>query len=77
MPLKEDAKQELVINRPEKFGGDLKFKTYSELEDVFSTNKLHPLDLKNALAREINTLLAPIRKRMESEGKLISEAYPE
>jgi len=77
MPLKEDSKQEIVINRPEKFGGDLKIKSYSELEEAFSGKKLHPLDLKNALAREINSLLDPIRKKMESEGKLISEAYPE
>ena len=77
MPIKEDSKEELIINRPEKFGGDMKIKEYSELEEAFSAKKLHPLDLKNALAREMNSLLGPIRKKMESEGKLISEAYPE
>ena len=36
-----------LIQRPEKFGGNLEFKTYNELEQAFKKD-LHPLDLKNA-----------------------------
>jgi len=57
MVLKQDQKKTFTIERPEKFGGNLTFKNYSELETTFKNKKLHPLDLKNALAKEINTLL--------------------
>ena len=32
MPLKLDSEKEFIINRPEKFGGDIKFKDYDSLE---------------------------------------------
>ena len=50
-----------LIKRPEKFGGDLEFKTYEELENAF-TGDLHPLDLKNATAEYINQILEPVHK---------------
>lgn len=49
------------IERPQKFGGNLEFTTYSALSEAFSTG-LHPLDLKNATAAHINTILEPIHK---------------
>jgi len=73
--LKEDRKEAFVINRDKKFGGDLKYKKYKDLEKDFVAKKLHPLDLKNAVAREIDLLLKPVRKVMESKKKLIEEAY--
>jgi tyrosyl-tRNA synthetase len=54
--LKEDS---FRIKRPEKFGGNLEFTSYYELEKAF-TNDLHPLDLKNATAVYINKILEPI-----------------
>jgi tyrosyl-tRNA synthetase len=47
------------IKREEKFGGDLEFHNYSELEKSF-VKGLHPLDLKNATAKYINLILEPI-----------------
>ena len=38
---------EIEIKRPDKFGGNLKFEHYSELEKTYVAGKLHPLDLKN------------------------------
>ncbi len=77
MVLKEDKREELTIKRPVKFGGDISYKTYAELEKDFVAEKLHPQDLKNALAEEINKLLYPIREGMKGQDKLIKEAYPE
>ena len=48
------------INRPEKFGGNLEFSTYDELEQAFISG-LHPLDLKNATTTNLNNILEPIR----------------
>jgi tyrosyl-tRNA synthetase len=74
--LKEDNNAHFIVERPEKFGGDLKYTTYKDLEKDYIAKKLHPLDLKNALAKEINILLDPIRKGFKNND-LIKKAYPE
>ena len=76
MTLKEDQGEKFTIERPEKFGGNISFKTYSELEEAYAQGKLHPMDLKQGLAKEIDLLLEPIRNDMKGKEKLISEAYP-
>jgi tyrosyl-tRNA synthetase len=53
-----------LIERPEKFGGNLEFTTYKELENAF-VDGLHPLDLKNGTASYINKILAPIHEYFE------------
>ena len=50
------------IKRPEKFGGDLKIKSYKELEDLYINAKLHPLDLKNAVTEYLEKIISPIRR---------------
>lgn len=56
---------ELEIKRPEKFGGDVSFETYSELESAFSKGDIHPLDLKNAVSSYVNQLIEPVREHFE------------
>lgn len=58
---------EFKIERPEKFGGNLNFKTYEELEEVFAKKELHPMDLKQSVAKYINELLEPVRKHFEKK----------
>jgi len=53
-----------LIERPEKFGGNLEFASYRELEDAF-IGGLHPLDLKNATACYVNKILEPIHTYFE------------
>lgn len=38
------------IERPDRFGGDVEFGSYEELEVAFAAKKLHPSDLKGAVA---------------------------
>lgn len=59
----------LEIERPEKFGGNVTYHSYAELESDFAAGKLHPLDLKNATALKINELLEPVRKHFERNTK--------
>ena len=59
--LKSDKNEQIIVKRDKKYGGDLKYKTYDELEKDFKNKKLHPLDLKNAVADEINLLLKNFR----------------
>jgi len=65
MVVKEDKKQKFVVERPKKFGGDIEYYNYKEIEKDFMNKKLHPLDLKNAVAKEINTLLKNFRENKE------------
>ncbi len=58
----------LKIDRPKKFGGNLTINSYDKLEKVFASKKLHPMDLKTAVSKEINKLLEPVRKHFE-KGK--------
>lgn len=76
MTQKQDKHQEFIIERPEKWGGNLSFKSKQELEQAFISKQLHPQDLKQALAKEIDALLRPIRQQFINKQKLIQEAYP-
>ena len=60
MVIKQDAGEKFVIERSEKFGGDIIYENYEEIEQDFIKKKLHPLDLKNAVAKEITNLLGKI-----------------
>ncbi len=53
--------EELVFERPEKFGGNLVCKSYEELEKVFASGELHPMDLKNGAAKYMNLILDVVR----------------
>jgi tyrosyl-tRNA synthetase len=53
---------EIQIFRPEKFGGDKKYLTYSDLENDFKKKNLHPMDLKATVIKYLEEIIAPIRK---------------
>jgi len=55
----------LHIERPEKFGGNLNYSTYEDLEKDFIDKKLHPMDLKNGVAEAIINILEPARNHFE------------
>lgn len=68
------VKKELVVERPEKFGGNATFKDYAELEKAF-VGGLHPMDLKNAVGKAVAEILEPCRKRLAKKEKLLKDAY--
>lgn len=61
---------EINVERSEKYGGNLKFSSYDELEKAYSSGKLHPMDLKNSVAENLIKVLEPVRKHM-SQKKII------
>ncbi len=63
----------LKIERPAKFGGDIEIKDAAELKAVFSEGKLHPMDLKNAVARELAGLLRPSREYFEKHKEYLTQ----
>lgn len=56
-----------------KFGGDLEFFSYQELAEAYNKGDIHPLDLKNAVANDLDKMIVPIREHFE-KGKA-SELY--
>jgi len=71
-----ELNDKMLIDRPEKFGGNLEFNSYEELEKAFLNKELHPADLKSGTAKYINLALEPIRKHFEEnkEAKKLKEA---
>jgi tyrosyl-tRNA synthetase len=51
-----------IVKRPEKFGGNLEFRNYADLEAAFLGGTLHPMDLKNNVAEALSDVLAPTRQ---------------
>ena len=64
--------ESFLIERPEKFGGNLEFASYKELEQAF-VGGLHPLDLKNATASYINKILEPVHEYFEKHPENYSK----
>jgi tyrosyl-tRNA synthetase len=64
------------ISRPKKFGGNVEYKSYFDLEKDFVEGKLHPLDLKNSCAEELDKLIKPVREHFEKnkEAKKLYES---
>lgn len=59
--------QVLKIERDIKYGGDIEFRNYDELEKTFAEGKLHPMDLKTATSKKLNEILEPLRKKVQNE----------
>ena len=60
-----DSDSKLEIKRPEKFGGDVTYASYKDLEKDFAEKKLHPMDLKNSVSEKLIQILEPARKHFE------------
>lgn len=57
------------IEREKKFGGNVRYKSYKDLEKDFVDGKIHPADLKKTAAFYINELLEPIRDYFSKNKK--------
>jgi tyrosyl-tRNA synthetase len=70
--------KEIVIERPSKFGGNVSFQNYSQLEKAFASGKLHPADLKNGVASALVKVLEPARKHLlTSKNRKLKEEFEE
>lgn len=65
----------VLVERPEKFGGNLEYSSYEEMEKDFVEGKVKSIDLKMTAAKYINELLEPVRKHFSenSEAKELLE----
>jgi tyrosyl-tRNA synthetase len=67
------VKGELIITRPEKWGGNMHFKNYDGLRSAFAKKQLHPADLKKEVANQMVEILAPFREFFKSRSKRLDE----
>jgi tyrosyl-tRNA synthetase len=75
-PLSKDGK--FVVKRLEKYGGDVIYNSYEEVEEAFKNKQLYPADLKDGVAAVLDAMLEPIRKKFQTPElqQLIRDAYP-
>ena len=67
----------LTIPRAKKFGGPMTYHTFYDLKGAFFNKNLHPMDFKGAISDLLCGLLAPMRRKFESEEmqQLLRRAY--
>lgn len=64
-----------VVERPEKWGGNVILNSFQDLETKFANKEIHPQDLKQAVVKYLDQLLQPVRKHFEEnfEAKALLE----
>jgi tyrosyl-tRNA synthetase len=75
--LKKRDGESLIIERPEKFGGNLEFKSFDDLRKAVVEKIIHPLDVKMGCAAEIIKMLSKIEENREVLEEIACKAYPE
>ncbi len=76
-PVFDERGEELVVERPDEYGGDLVYGDYDALEADYVSGELHPADLKPGAAAAISDVIDPVRERLNAEPELLAAAYPE
>ncbi|WP_227353234.1 tyrosine--tRNA ligase [Haladaptatus salinisoli] len=56
--------ERVVVERPEKYGGNLEYDDYESLAEDLESGELHPADAKSALATYLDELIAPGREKI-------------
>ena len=84
-PLLEIAKtiifhefNEINVERPERFGGNISYTNFNQLESDFAERKLHPGDLKQTISDYLIKIISPIREKInlnEELYELIKKSY--
>jgi tyrosyl-tRNA synthetase len=58
----------IAVKRSKKYGGDVEYGSYSELESDYLSKGLHAADLKQAVAEGLIEALEPVRTRLTDKG---------
>ena len=69
---------EMSVERPEKFGGNVSYVDYNQLETDFAEKKLHPGDLKQTVGNYLVKIISPIREKLnlsEELNRVIKKSY--
>ncbi len=58
---------EFIVERPVKYGGNMSYYSYNELQKDYEQNKIHPKDLKMTASRYLNEIISPVRDYLHNE----------
>ncbi|MCW1291904.1 MAG: tyrosine--tRNA ligase [Candidatus Rehaiarchaeum fermentans] len=67
----------VYIERPSNYGGNVEYKSYEELEKDYQARKLHPKDLKMAVAKLIVELFKEVREYWEKRKDFLESLGPD
>jgi tyrosyl-tRNA synthetase len=66
------------LERDSKYGGPIDFENYESLEKAYGNGEIHPMDLKENVAREVSRIIEPVRKHFEiPEYKKLLDVFKE
>ena len=65
--------KKMKIERPAKFGGDIEIDGAAELKKIYLDGKLHPMDLKSAVTKELCDILKPSREYFEKNRHYLDQ----
>ncbi len=60
---------QVVVHREEKFGGNITVNSYAELEKLYQSGEIYPLDLKNNLVTYLDEIIEPVREYFRQNDK--------
>jgi len=63
--------KKFIIQREEKYGGDISFSNYQDLERAYLAGDIHPMDLKAAVAMYLSQIFKPIRDYFEKNQDML------
>lgn len=76
-PLLEISKQiifhennEINVERPEKFGGNVSYSSFEKLELDFKNKKLHPTDLKQTVTKFLTPIVSTINEKLSLSDEI-------
>jgi len=55
---------QIIVERPAKFGGNVNYTSYQDLQKDFAEKKLHPSYLKSAASKYVIDIIRPIREKI-------------
>ena len=61
------------VERPEKFGGNVSYSNYNQLNLILQKKKLHPGDLKQTVGNYLVKIISPIRDKLNLSEELMKQ----
>ncbi len=61
----------LEIQRPAKYGGNIRFEKYEEIKSAYASGQLHPQDLKDSVAKSLSDRLEGVRRELGKDPELL------
>ncbi|RLG60288.1 tyrosine--tRNA ligase [Candidatus Geothermarchaeota archaeon] len=61
----------LKVEREAKYGGDITYESYDDIVSDYLNGQLHPADLKEAIARKLIDILAPVRAHFKRKSEML------